>query len=118
LLGGLVAVNLLPQAEKAKRTAARTQMKALESAVSLYKLDVGRYPTTDEGLEALVDPPNDADPYMQKIPKDPWDHPYVYLSPSPDGKPYEIRSYGADGQPGGDGDNADISNWDDGDDKK
>lgn len=113
LLAGLVAVNLVPQAEKAKRTAARTQMKNLEQALELYKLDTGRYPTTDQGLEVLVNPPDGAEPYLKggQLPKDPWNKPFVYLSPGPGQKPYDILSYGADGQPGGSNEDSDISVW-------
>ena len=112
LLAGLVAVHLLPQAEKAKRTTASTQMKTFEQALDLYKLDNGRYPSTDQGFEALVGGDN-GEPYLKggKIPRDPWGNPYAYMSPGDGGKPYDILSYGADGQPGGSGDDADISNW-------
>lgn len=114
LLAGLVAVNLLPQAEKAKRTTAATQMKTFEQALDLYKLDNGRYPSTDQGFEALTSGDR-GEPYLKggKIPRDPWGNAYVYMSPGEGGKPYEILSYGADGQPGGSGDDADISNWGD-----
>ena len=113
LLAGLVAVNLLPQAEKAKQTAAKTQMKTLENALELYKLDTGRYPGTDNGLDALVNPPGGQKPYLKggKLPKDPWGNEYAYINPGPGGNPYEIISYGADGQPGGTGEDKDISNW-------
>ncbi|RMF16643.1 MAG: type II secretion system protein GspG [Candidatus Dadabacteria bacterium] len=113
LLAGLVAVNLLPQAEKAKKTAARSQMKSIENALELYKLDTGRYPSTDQGLEELVHPSNNQPPYLKggKLPKDPWGNPFSYLAPGANGQPYEILSYGADGQPGGSGEDADISNW-------
>lgn len=117
LLAGLVAINLIPRAEEAKRTAAFTQMRSFEQALELFKLDNGRYPSTQEGLEILVAPPGGKEPYLKggKIPLDPWGHPYVYTGPgasTAQGKPYDILSYGADGQPGGTGDNADISVWD------
>lgn len=114
LLAGLVAINLLPQAEQAKRTTARTQMKTFEQALDLYRLDNGRYPTTEQGLEALIEGGRRGEAYLRgSIPKDPWGNEYAYLSPGDGGRPYEIISYGADGQPGGTGDNADISNWGD-----
>lgn len=114
LLAGLVAVNLLPQAEKAKRTTAITQMKTFEQALDLYKLDNGRYPTTEQGFEALLSGKG-GEPYLKggKLPRDPWGNEYAYISPGDGGRPYEIISYGADGQPGGSGDDADISNWGD-----
>jgi general secretion pathway protein G len=117
LLAGLVAINLIPRAEEAKRTAAFTQMRAFEQALELFKLDNGRYPSTQEGLEILVAPPGGKEPYLKggKIPSDPWGHPYVYVGPggsTAQGRPYDILSYGSDGQPGGTGDSADISVWD------
>jgi general secretion pathway protein G len=114
LLIGLVAINLIPQAEKARRTTAYAQMKSIEEALDLFRLENGRYPTTEEGLEILVSPPGGKEPYLKggKLPKDPWGNPYVYIRPGPGGKPYDIISYGADGQPGGTEENRDLSIWD------
>lgn len=113
LLAGLVAVNLIPQAEKAKRTAARASMKQIENALEMYKLDTGKYPGSDSGLQELIRPSNGQPPYIKggKLPKDPWNRDFAYISPGSDGQPYDILSYGADGQPGGSGEDADILNW-------
>lgn len=113
LLAGLVAVNLIPQAEKAKKTAARASMKQLENALEMYKLDTGQYPGSDSGIQELITPSNGQAPYLKggKLPKDPWNRDFNYISPGSDGQPYDIISYGADGQPGGSGEDADIVNW-------
>lgn len=110
LLAGLVAVNLIPQAEEAKRKAALAQMKSMEQALELYKLDTGQYP---DSLQELVSPSSGRAAYLKggKLPKDPWNKDFKFIVPGIDGQPYEIISYGSDGQPGGTGENADISNW-------
>ncbi len=119
LLAALVGPRLIGKVGKAKREIAKSQIALLESALDQYRLDVGRYPTTEEGLEALINPPADEElrakwqgPYLKKrkIPKDPWGHPYQYRCPGEHGD-YDLWSYGADGQPGGSGENADITNW-------
>ncbi len=121
LLAGLVLPKFLGQEEKAKREVAKTQIRSLESALDAYKLDNGFYPSTDQGLDALIKKPESGripdkwrdGGYLKpaRIPKDPWNHDYVYLSPGNEGREYEIVSYGADGEPGGDGNNADIESW-------
>ncbi len=121
IIMGLFAYFVLPkfmgQADKAKKTAARAQISSYGTALSAYKLDVGTYPTTDQGLQALRTQPegvaNWQGPYVeQDIAPDPWGHPYVYRFPGDHGgdEP-DLISYGADGQPGGDGNNADIVSW-------
>lgn len=113
LLATLVAPNFIGQSEKAKPKAARVQLENLRNALDMFQLDVGRYPTTEEGLEALRGRPNSAPrwagPYLRdELPIDPWGRPYVYRSPGEGGGNYDIGSYGADGRAGGGENNADI----------
>ncbi len=104
---------------KAKTAAARNQIEAVNLALNAYLFDCGRYPTADQGLEALYAKPssspipdNWAGPYMEKkVVNDPWGSPYIYTVPGPDGLPYGISSYGADGAEGGDGEDRDITSW-------
>jgi len=115
LLAALVAPRFVRQEEKAKIKAAKAQIELLGTALDTFRLDAGRYPTTEEGLQALWRKPSGLDrwdgPYLKKeVPVDPWGRPYVYRSPAEHG-PYELLSYGADGAPGGDGDNRDITSW-------
>lgn len=115
LLAALVAPNFFGQAEKARVKTARLQIANLSTALDAMALDTGRYPSAQEGLEALLNPPGGMDmwdgPYLKKLPKDPWNHEYVYRGGSGNSQ-YEILSYGADGSPGGDGGSADISSLD------
>jgi general secretion pathway protein G len=115
LLASLVAPRFIRQEEKAKVKAAKAQIEMLGTALDTFRLDVGRYPTTQEGLEALRQRPAGLErwdgPYLKKeIPRDPWGNPYVYRSPG-EHEPYELFSYGADGVAGGTEDNADIKSW-------
>ena len=115
LLAGLVLPQYIRQEEKAKLKATRAQIELFATALDTFRLDVGRYPTTDEGLQALRTKPGGVErwdgPYLKKdLPVDPWNKPYFYKSPGDHG-PYDIISYGADGVPGGDGDNRDITSW-------
>lgn len=118
LLVAIVAPNLMGRSDQARVTVAKTQMKQVSNALDLYKLDNNRYPTTDQGLRALVEKPSGApeprnwnpDGYMPSVPRDPWDNPYDYSSPGLNG-PYDLISYGADGREGGDGDAADLNVW-------
>jgi len=115
LLAALVGPRLFGTLDKAKRQVTKTQIELLAGALDQFRLDVGRYPTTDEGLEALVNPPEGMErwngPYLEKgVPKDPWGRPYVYTSPGEHGE-YEIVSLGLDGEPGGSGEDADITSW-------
>jgi general secretion pathway protein G len=117
LLAALVAPRFFGQEKKAKQRGAKGQIALLESAVDTYRLDIGRYPTTEQGLEALRQRPDGIDkwdgPYLRKeLPLDPWGNPYVYESPSEHGE-YAILSYGADGKPGGEGIDMDIVSWKD-----
>jgi general secretion pathway protein G len=114
LLAGFVAPRFFAQLGKSEQKVARAQIEAFEKALDTYRLDLGRYPTTDEGLKALVTKPANADnrwagSYLKKeVPNDPWGRAYQYRSPGEGGKEYEISSFGKDGVPGGDGDNADV----------
>lgn len=119
ILAGIVVPQLLDRPEEARRTKAAVQIKSIEEALALYKLDNGNFPSTEQGLTALAQKPATGliptryreGGYLKKIPLDPWGNNYVYLSPGTRGD-YDLLSYGADGEPGGEGKNADITNWD------
>ncbi len=119
ILAAIVVPKVMDRPDQARMTRAKQDVRALEAALNLYKLDNYRYPTTDQGLEALVSKP-DTPPeaknwkkggYMDRLPLDPWLNTYVYLSPGVHGN-IDIMTYGADGQPGGEDADADIGNWD------
>ncbi|HZF16713.1 MAG TPA: type II secretion system major pseudopilin GspG [Steroidobacteraceae bacterium] len=115
LLAGFVAPRYFAQVGKSQVKAARAQIDALDKALDQYRVDVGRFPTTEEGLEGLMTPPAGepawGGPYLKKaVPLDPWGHAYVYTSPGTHND-VDILSFGKDGQPGGSGENADITNW-------
>ncbi len=115
LLVGYVAPRYFAQVGKSEIKAARAQMAAIESSLDQYRLDVGRYPSTELGLAALfAQPANEprwAGPYMKKqVPPDPWGNAYVYRMPGEHGE-YDLYSYGKDGQPGGSGEAADVTSW-------
>lgn len=121
LLAGLILPRFIGQSDTAKQQAARTQMALLESALKLYKLDNGSYPTTEQGLKALVEPPTVGNlpkswrkgGYLEKgkVPKDPWKNEFVYVSPGSHSD-FDITSLGADGEAGGEDVDKDINNWD------
>lgn len=115
LLAALVAPQFIRQEEKAKSKAARAQIELLGTALDTFRLDVGRYPSTQEGLEALRRQSGEITkwdgPYLKKeVPLDPWGKPYIYKSPGEHG-PYDLFSYGSDGVPGGEGNNSDVTSW-------
>jgi len=115
LLTGIVAPRFLSQISKSEATTAKAQMDAFDKALQAFRIDMGRYPTAGEGLQALVTAPaNDTrwrGPYLKdNIPLDPWGSAYQYRSPSTRGKDYDLLSYGRDRAPGGSGDDADITN--------
>lgn len=115
ILAAIVVPRIMDRPDTARITKAQADIRALESALNLYKLDNHNYPTTDAGLEALVQKPADAAAwkeggYMDRLPKDPWGNPYQYLSPGVHG-PVDIFSLGRDAQTGGEGMDADIGNW-------
>jgi general secretion pathway protein G len=116
LLAAVVAPRVLDRLSKGKEQIARIQIKELDGALQLFSFDMGRYPNSSEGLEALIRNPGNLEawrgPYLDKaqLPKDPWGKPYVYRSPGLHGD-YDLLSYGPDGVEGGDGENSDIANW-------
>lgn len=120
LLAGLILPRFIGQSDTAKQQAARTQMALLESALKLYKLDNGSYPSTEQGLKALVEPPAVGNlpknwrkgGYLEKgkVPKDPWGNDFVYLSPGSHGD-FDLSCLGKDGEAGGEGVDQDINNW-------
>lgn len=115
LLAGIVAPRYFNQLGKSEAKVARAQIEGLVKALDIYRLENGRYPSTDQGLTALVVPPGDEPrwdgPYLQKgVPLDPWGREYVYRSPGEHGD-YDLLSLGKDGLPGGTGDNAEIVSW-------
>ena len=116
VLAALIVPNVLGRADDARITAARTDVGNLMQALKLYKLDNQRFPTTEQGLNALIlkpttEPvPGNWKPYLDKLPSDPWGRPYQYLSPGLKGE-VDVLSFGADGQAGGEGNNADLGSW-------
>jgi len=120
ILAGLIVPRIMGRPEEARRMKARVQVESMETALKLYKLDNGNYPTTEQGLQALVEAPAVGQlarawregGYLEKgkVPQDPWGNDYVYLSPGVNGD-YDLTSYGADGEPGGEGKDEDINSW-------
>ena len=120
ILAAIIAPRLVGRTDEARITKARVDITNLETALKLYKLDNGVYPTTEQGLQALVEAPETGTAprnwreggYLEKnrVPKDPWGNEFVYLSPGVNGE-FDLSSYGADGLAGGEGINADINNW-------
>ncbi len=116
LIIGIAAPRAVNFLSRAKADVAKIQIESFATALDLYQLDVGRYPATREGLGALIAPPSGAErwngPYLRAdaVPLDPWDRAYRYEAPGDKGKPYRLLSLGADGQPGGEGEDADIAN--------
>lgn len=120
ILAMYIGPKLMGRTEQAKETQARVQMEALETALKLYKLDNGRYPSTEQGLAALVEQPETGiipkkwrkGGYLEKgkVPQDPWGNDFIYVSPGVHDD-YDIISYGADGVPGGEDENRDINSW-------
>ncbi len=119
LLAAIVVPKLIGRTEEAKRTQTRVQVKNIEQALELFKLDNGFYPSTEQGLASLVRVPESGrvpknyrkGGYMDRVPKDPWGNPFVYISPGQH-REYDISSYGGDEVPGGEGEDADINSWD------
>jgi general secretion pathway protein G len=121
ILAGLIIPRIMGRPEEARQMKAQVQIESIETALRLYKLDNGSYPSTEQGLQALVEAPTVGElprawregGYLEKgkIPKDPWGNDYVYLSPGVHGD-YDLSSYGAEGQPGGEGKDKDINSWD------
>ncbi|MBA4396854.1 MAG: type II secretion system protein GspG [Syntrophus sp. (in: bacteria)] len=120
ILAGLIIPRIMGRPDEARRAKARMQIESIETALKLYRLDSGNYPTTEQGLQALVEKPAVGPPaknwrqggYLErgKIPKDPWDNDFIYICPGANGD-YDLSSLGADGAPGGEGKNKDINSW-------
>jgi general secretion pathway protein G len=121
ILAGLIVPRIMDRPEQAKRVKAKIQMESISTALKLYQLDNGFYPTTEQGLEALVAAPDAGQTpshwrgkgYLEKgkVPLDPWENPYIYINPGEHGD-FDLISYGPDGVAGGEGDNRDIQSWD------
>jgi general secretion pathway protein G len=116
VLGALVVPKILENVDKARVTRAQSDIRAIQTALDLYRLDNFKYPTTEQGLQALVKQPSDptitnyrSGGYLPSLPKDPWNNLYLYASPGTDGRDYDITTYGRDGKQGGEGYDADIS---------
>jgi len=120
ILAGLIIPRIMGRPDEARRAKARMQIESIDTALKLYRLDSGNYPTTEQGLQALVEQPAVGPParnwrqggYLErgKVPKDPWDNDFVYISPGAHGD-FDLSSLGADGEPGGEGKNKDINSW-------
>ena len=114
VLAALVVPRVMSRPDQARVVAAKADIARIDQQLKLYRLDNSRYPTTDQGLQALVTPPQAGAPnwkqYLDKVPMDPWGKPYQYLNPGVHGE-IDIFSFGADGQPGGNEFDADIGNW-------
>lgn len=119
ILAAVVVPRVMDRPDQARTTKAQNDIRALESALNLYRLDNFNYPTTEQGLFALVTIPTSGDVprnyrtggYIDRLQKDPWGNEYQYLRPGRDGREYDLYSLGADGRPGGEDANADIGNW-------
>jgi general secretion pathway protein G len=114
---GIFAPKIFGQAEKAKQKAAKLEIDQIGQGLDLFKLEIGRYPTSQEGLQALMTAPSGVSnwngPYLKRntVPKDPWSNEYKYVSPGDQNRPYDIVSFGSDSKEGGDGDGKDITSW-------
>lgn len=121
ILAGLIVPRIMDRPEQAKRTKAKIQIESVSTALKLYQLDNGFYPSTEQGLEALVEKPDHGripnhwreKGYLEKgkVPLDPWENPFIFISPGEHGD-FDLISYGPDGVAGGEGDNQDIQSWD------
>jgi len=118
LLAAVIVPSVMKRVDDAKVAKAKEDIQSLETALTMYYMDNSKYPTNEQGLGALITQPTDptiknwkAGGYIERISKDPWGNDYVFTFPGTHGKAYDLCSLGADGQPGGDGINADICNW-------
>jgi len=119
VLAAIIVPKFLGRPDEAKVTKAKVDIKSLEEALGLFKLDNGFYPSTEQGLKALVEKPEigripekfQAGGYLKRVPNDPWGTPFVYISPGVHSRDFDLISYGADGQPGGENFDADIKSW-------
>jgi general secretion pathway protein G len=122
LLAAVIVPTVISKVDEARVAKAKQDIQSLETALTMFRLDNSRYPTTEQGLASLVTQPTDPaikhwkpGGYLQRVSKDPWGNEYQYVYPGTHGKEYDVFSLGADGQPGGDGIDADIGNWNIGD---
>jgi general secretion pathway protein G len=118
LLAAVIVPEVIHRVDDARVAKAKQDIQALETALTMFRLDNSKYPTTEQGLQALVQQPTDPSirhwrpgGYLQHVSKDPWGNEYQYASPGQHSKDYDLYSLGADGQPGGEGNDADIGNW-------
>jgi general secretion pathway protein G len=119
LLATIIVINVLPAQNRAMLEKARADVGQLENAVEMYRMTLNTYPSTEDGLEALVTPPDDPRAlsqfpeggFINRLPEDPWGSPYQYLYPGENSR-FDVWSFGADGRAGGEGEDADIGNWD------
>ncbi len=115
LLATMVMPKILSKPDQARQTKAAVDIRSIQQALALFKTDTGRFPTTTEGLQALVANPGlkgyDPDGYLERVPTDPWGNKYIYLSPGLHSKDYDLESFGKDGADGGTGHDADIESW-------
>ena len=118
LLAAVIVPQVISKVDEARVAKAKQDIQSLETALTMFRLDNSKYPTTDQGLAALTTQPTDPTiknwkpgGYIERISKDPWGNDYLFVFPGTHGKAYDLCSLGADGQPGGDGINADICNW-------
>ena len=115
LLSTIIMPKILDRPEQARRVKAQTDIRSIQSALALFKTDTGSFPTTSQGLQALVNDPGirnyNRDGYLEQVPKDPWGYEYIYISPGLHSKNYDLESYGKDGEDGGSEDDADVENW-------
>ncbi len=115
LLATIIMPRILNRPEQARRMKAKVDIRSIESTLALFKTDTGRFPTTSEGLEALVSDPGikgyDSNGYLNKVPFDPWGNRYIYIYPGVHSRDYDLESYGKDGEDGGTEDNADVESW-------
>ena len=118
LLAAFIVPKLVGQVDQAKVTKAKADLRGIETALKMYRIDNSKYPTTEQGLQALVTQPTDPTlknwrpgGYLEHVGKDPWGSDYQYVNPGTHGREYDLYSFGADGAPGGEGINADIGNW-------
>jgi general secretion pathway protein G len=118
LLAAVIVPQVISKVDEARVAKAKQDIQSLETALTMFRLDNSKYPTTDQGLTALVQQPTDPTirhwrpgGYLQRVSKDPWGNAYQYAYPGTHGREYDLYSLGADGQPGGEGPDADIGNW-------
>jgi general secretion pathway protein G len=120
LLAAIIVPQVIDRVDEARVAKAKQDIQGLETALTMFRLDNSKYPSTDQGLKALSQQPTDPSihhwrpgGYIQRVSKDPWGGDYQYVFPGTHGREYDLFSLGADGQPGGEGINADIGNWND-----